>query len=86
MTAPDARRRLPYLAQVYSTLFPSRVRRMVPDSNVDPRKVWYQANLGKPVKVDGRRVAPIVLIGETLDAATPFSAASRCASAIPGPG
>jgi pimeloyl-ACP methyl ester carboxylesterase len=34
-----------YLAQVYSTLFPSRVRRMVLDSNVDPRKVWYQANL-----------------------------------------
>jgi pimeloyl-ACP methyl ester carboxylesterase len=34
-----------YLAQVYSTLFPQRVRRMVLDSNVDPRGVWYQAQL-----------------------------------------
>jgi pimeloyl-ACP methyl ester carboxylesterase len=34
-----------YLGQVYSTLYPQRVRRMVLDSNVDPRKVWYQANL-----------------------------------------
>jgi pimeloyl-ACP methyl ester carboxylesterase len=41
-----------YLAQVYSTLFPSRVRRMVLDSNVDPRKVWYQANLDQDVAFD----------------------------------
>jgi pimeloyl-ACP methyl ester carboxylesterase len=34
-----------YLGQVYATLFPNRVRRMVLDSNVDPRKVWYAANL-----------------------------------------
>jgi pimeloyl-ACP methyl ester carboxylesterase len=34
-----------YLGQVYSTLFPSHVRRMILDSNVDPRKVWYAANL-----------------------------------------
>ena len=34
-----------YLGQVYSTLYPTHVRRMVLDSNVDPRKVWYQANL-----------------------------------------
>jgi pimeloyl-ACP methyl ester carboxylesterase len=34
-----------YLGQVYSTLFPSRVRRLILDSNVDPRHVWYQANL-----------------------------------------
>jgi pimeloyl-ACP methyl ester carboxylesterase len=34
-----------YLGQVYATLFPSRVRRMVLDSNVDPRDVWYRANL-----------------------------------------
>ncbi|WP_338090872.1 alpha/beta hydrolase [Planosporangium thailandense] len=38
-----------YLGQVYSTLFPERVRRMVLDSNVDPRKVWYQANLDQDV-------------------------------------
>lgn len=34
-----------YLAQVYATLFPSRVRRMVLDSNVDPRRVWYAGQL-----------------------------------------
>jgi len=34
-----------YLGQVYATLFPQRVRRAVFDSNVDPRRVWYQANL-----------------------------------------
>jgi pimeloyl-ACP methyl ester carboxylesterase len=38
-----------YLAQVYATLFPARVRRMVLDSNVDPRNVWYQANLNQDV-------------------------------------
>ncbi len=34
-----------YLGQVYSTLFPSHVRRLILDSNIDPRHVWYQANL-----------------------------------------
>ena len=34
-----------YLGEVYATLHPSLVRRMVLDSNVDPRTVWYQANL-----------------------------------------
>jgi pimeloyl-ACP methyl ester carboxylesterase len=34
-----------YLGQVYATLFPQRVRRMVLDGNVDPRGVWYSANL-----------------------------------------
>jgi pimeloyl-ACP methyl ester carboxylesterase len=34
-----------YLGQVYSTLFPTHLKYMVLDSNVDPRKVWYQANL-----------------------------------------
>ena len=34
-----------YLGQVYATLFPTHVRRMVLDSNVDPRRVWYAANL-----------------------------------------
>jgi pimeloyl-ACP methyl ester carboxylesterase len=38
-----------YLGQVYSTLFPSRVRRMVLDSNVDPRKIWYAANLDQDI-------------------------------------
>ncbi|KAA9157221.1 alpha/beta hydrolase [Amycolatopsis acidicola] len=41
-----------YLGQVYSTLYPERVRRMVLDSSVDPRKVWYQANLDQDVAFD----------------------------------
>ncbi|GAB2959466.1 alpha/beta fold hydrolase [Amycolatopsis acidiphila] len=41
-----------YLGQVYSTLYPQRVRRMVLDSNVDPRKVWYKANLDQDVAFD----------------------------------
>jgi pimeloyl-ACP methyl ester carboxylesterase len=36
-----------YLGQVYSTLFPTHVKYMVLDSNVDPRHVWYQANLNQ---------------------------------------
>jgi pimeloyl-ACP methyl ester carboxylesterase len=38
-----------YLGQVYSTLFPSRVRRLVMDSNVDPRTIWYTANLNQDI-------------------------------------
>jgi pimeloyl-ACP methyl ester carboxylesterase len=34
-----------YLGQVYATLHPERVGRMVLDSNVDPREVWYDANI-----------------------------------------
>jgi pimeloyl-ACP methyl ester carboxylesterase len=41
-----------YLGQVYSTLYPSHVRRMVLDSNVDPRGVWYAANLTQDVAFD----------------------------------
>ncbi|SDZ29458.1 TAP-like protein [Amycolatopsis xylanica] len=41
-----------YLGQVYSTLYPQKVRRMVLDGNVDPRKVWYQANLDQDVAFD----------------------------------
>jgi pimeloyl-ACP methyl ester carboxylesterase len=41
-----------YLGQVYSTLFPTHVRRLVLDSNVDPRNVYYQANLNQDVGFD----------------------------------
>jgi pimeloyl-ACP methyl ester carboxylesterase len=34
-----------YLGEVYATQHPSQVRRMVLDSNVDPRRVWYGANI-----------------------------------------
>ena len=38
-----------YLGSVYMTLHPDRVRRFVLDSTVDPRNVWYQANLNQDV-------------------------------------
>lgn len=41
-----------YLGQVYATLFPSRLRRAVLDSNVDPRRVWYEANLDQDIAFD----------------------------------
>jgi pimeloyl-ACP methyl ester carboxylesterase len=34
-----------YLGQAYATMFPGKVRRMVFDGNVDPRGVWYAAQL-----------------------------------------
>jgi pimeloyl-ACP methyl ester carboxylesterase len=36
-----------YLGQVYGTLFPHRVRRMVLDSTVDPTGAWYKDNLAQ---------------------------------------
>ena len=39
----------PTSARSTRTLFPTHVRRMVLDSNVDPRRVWYQANLDQDV-------------------------------------
>ncbi len=41
-----------YLGQVYATLHPERVRRMVLDGNVDPRRVWYDANLDQDIAFD----------------------------------
>jgi pimeloyl-ACP methyl ester carboxylesterase len=41
-----------YLGQVYATLHPNRVRRMVLDANVDPGRVWYQANLDQDYAFD----------------------------------
>jgi len=41
-----------YLGQVYSTLHPDRVRRMVFDGVVNPTRVWYDANLDQDVQFD----------------------------------
>ena len=46
-----------YLGQVYATMYPDKVRRMVLDSNVDPRKVWYQANLDQDVAFETTETA-----------------------------
>jgi pimeloyl-ACP methyl ester carboxylesterase len=46
-----------YLGQVYGTLFPSRVRRMVLDSVIDPRGVWYADNIAQDYAFQGRMEA-----------------------------
>ena len=46
-----------YIGQVYATMFPSRVRRMVLDSTVDPRGVWYADNFAQDYAFQGRMTA-----------------------------
>ena len=46
-----------YIGQVYATLFPSRVRRMVLDSIVDPSGVWYADNISQDYAFEGRMKA-----------------------------
>ena len=41
-----------YIGQVYATVFPKRVGRMVLDGNVGPSGVWYKANLSQDVAFD----------------------------------
>jgi pimeloyl-ACP methyl ester carboxylesterase len=43
-----------YIGQVYATMFPHRVRRMVLDSTVDPRGVWYADNISQDYAFQGR--------------------------------
>ena len=43
-----------YLGQVYGTMFPNRVRRMVLDSTVDPTGVWYNDNIQQDYAFQGR--------------------------------
>ncbi len=46
-----------YLGQVYATLFPDRVRRMVLDSVVDPTGVWYADNIDQDYAFQARQQA-----------------------------
>ena len=46
-----------YIGQVYATLFPDRVRRMVLDSTVDPTGVWYEDNVEQDYAFQGRMQA-----------------------------
>jgi pimeloyl-ACP methyl ester carboxylesterase len=46
-----------YLGQVYATLYPQRVRRMVLDSTVDPKGAWYADNIGQDYAFEGRMLA-----------------------------
>jgi len=43
-----------YLGQVYATLFPGRVHRMVLDSTVDPAGAWYADNLSQDHAFESR--------------------------------
>jgi pimeloyl-ACP methyl ester carboxylesterase len=43
-----------YLGQVYATLFPGRVRKMVLDSTVDPTGAWYADNIAQDYAFQGR--------------------------------
>jgi pimeloyl-ACP methyl ester carboxylesterase len=46
-----------YIGQVYGTLFPQHVRRMVLDSTVDPAGVWYADNIQQDYAFQGRMEA-----------------------------
>jgi pimeloyl-ACP methyl ester carboxylesterase len=46
-----------YLGQVYATLFPHRVRRMVLDSTVDPVGAWWGDNIAQDYAFQGRQEA-----------------------------
>ncbi|HUY50457.1 MAG TPA: alpha/beta hydrolase [Streptosporangiaceae bacterium] len=46
-----------YLGQVYATLFPHRLRRMVLDSTVDPTGAWYADNIAQDYAFEGRMEA-----------------------------
>ncbi|MCT2586985.1 alpha/beta hydrolase [Actinophytocola gossypii] len=41
-----------YLGQVYATMFPDRLDRVVFDGNVDPTRVWYRSNLDQDLGFD----------------------------------
>jgi pimeloyl-ACP methyl ester carboxylesterase len=46
-----------YLGQVYGTLYPHRIRRMVLDSVVDPAGAWYADNIDQDYAFQGRMTA-----------------------------
>jgi pimeloyl-ACP methyl ester carboxylesterase len=43
-----------YIGEVYATMFPSRIKRMVLDSTVDPAGVWWTDNLDQDYGFQGR--------------------------------
>ncbi|HYZ57891.1 MAG TPA: alpha/beta hydrolase [Streptosporangiaceae bacterium] len=53
-----------YLGEVYGTLFPNRVRRMVLDSTVDPAGVWYTDNINQDYAFQGRMQAFFTWTGQ----------------------
>src|SRR5215469_4382916 len=53
-----------YIGQVYATMFPQRVRRMVLDSTVNPDGVWYADNIGQDYAFQGRMNAFLVWVAK----------------------
>ncbi|EGG44302.1 alpha/beta hydrolase [Streptomyces griseoaurantiacus] len=53
-----------YLGAVYAKLYPQRVRRLVLDSIVDPRGVWYEDNLQQDHAFEERHRAFLAWIAE----------------------
>jgi pimeloyl-ACP methyl ester carboxylesterase len=53
-----------YIGQVYATLFPGRVRRMVLDSTVDPTGAWYADNVQQDYAFQGRLEAFFAWVAE----------------------
>ncbi len=53
-----------YIGQVYATLFPTRIRRMVLDSTVDPTGVWYVDNVDQDYAFQGRQDAFFAWVAE----------------------
>jgi pimeloyl-ACP methyl ester carboxylesterase len=43
-----------YIGQVYATLFPGHLRRMVLDSTVDPKGAWWADNISQDYAFEGR--------------------------------
>jgi len=41
-----------YLGEVYSTMYPTRVRRMILDTSVDPSQAWFGFNFGQNAPLD----------------------------------
>ena len=57
-----------YIGQVYATLFPGRVRRMVLDSIVDPTGVWYADNISQDYAFEGRLKAFFAWVAGSFEA------------------
>ncbi len=70
-----------YLGQVYATLFPHRVRRMVLDSTVDPTGVWFTDNVDQDYAFQGRMDAFFAWVAQNASAYNLGSTAAQVRAA-----
>ena len=73
-----------YLGQVYATLFPGHVRRMVLDSTVGPGGVWYQDNINQDYAFQGRANAFFAWVAQHNDALRARQHAGAGRRPVPG--